>query len=577
MASFSGTIQDSDILNFKDPSLSVNVGKLGNHKLVLLVNDPPALDPDTPEGPGVTFVDEKGPAPNNEWSGQEDEQSTLAADWFERFHVTPKIFTFGNVLTTQLEDTEVFSAYRRDAHDWLTYVNNAGDGVTLVGLPTLPITVQPLSGIQMQLRIDVIGEPSVDTTLDFGFDVETIYVPITLDRIVLYAPPPEMPYDEELEFKTDIITLKDGTEQRISVRKNPRQFFKWNHVIEDGLERQRIHNILYEWQTRTYGIPIWHDMVRLTSLAASGSTSLNVTNTAYTDFRQDELVVIYQDDTVFNVLTASAIGSTTITLDNPTTDEFPIGTIVAPLRIAEIVGKVAGKRYPTLAATMNLTFRVKDNDVDLADTSAFSTYDDGSGDRVFFDDPNGLIGQMTEEFIQDTYIIDNETGAVYQSSAWDHNKRITAKGFVCIGRQAAWNARQVIHALRGRQIAFFLPTFSKDLILDTDVTSGQPIMNIVNVHYNQFVAQRSGRNIIRINFIDGSTPVIKEVISSSVVSDTREALTMDSNFTSTIDKDDVLRIDFVELVRFVEDRILFKHEKGDRLTRINSPVISVFD
>ena len=243
------------------------------------------------------------------------------------------------------------------------------------------------------------------------------------------------------------------------------------------------------------------------------------------------------------------------------------------MRIAEMVGRVQGHRYPTMHGEMSVAFRVKDNDVDLADTSAFSTYDG----KVLFDDPNGLIGQMKEEFVQDTYIIDNKSGAVYQSSAWPHNKRISEKTFVCIGRQSAWNARGVIHAIRGRQTSFYLPSFSIDLTLDTDITGGQAIMNIVHVNYNQFVAQRSGRNIARINFKDGSTPVIKEIIGSSVVTSTREALTMDSNFSSGILKDDVSRIDFVELVRFMSDKIKFRHEKGDTLTRIPAPVMAVFD
>lgn len=573
MASYAGTLQNSDLLFVKDPYLSPGIGQINDGTFIYTVNDPPALDPTTPEAPGFIHVDQKKTIPNNQWAGQEDEQSTLAADWFERFHVTPKIFTFGNVLTTQLEDTEVFSAFRNAYHDWLAYINNAGDGVTLVGKPTLPITVGPMQGIQMQLRIDVIGEPKVDTTLDFEFDTETIKVPITLDRIVLYTPPPEMPYDEELEFGTDIITNKDGSEQRISYRKNPRQFFKWRHVFEDGLVRQRLHNILFEWESRSYGIPIWHDMVRLTVNTSAGASTLNVTNTDYTDFRENELIVIYQDDVVFDVLEATAIGSTTITLGNPTINPYLKGTIVAPLRIAEMVGRVTGGRYPTLHGEMNVVFRVKDNDVDLADTSAFSTYNG----KILFDDPNGLIGQMNEEFVQDTYIVDNATGVVYQSSAWPHNKRVSEKTFVCMGRQSAWNARGVIHAIRGRQVSFYLPSFSVDLTLDDDITGGQAIMNIVHVNYNQFVAQRSGRNIIRINFKDGSTPVIKEVIDSSVVTSTREALTMDSNFSSGILKDDVLRIDFIELVRFLNDRILFKHEKGDILTRIPVPVMAVFD
>jgi hypothetical protein len=243
------------------------------------------------------------------------------------------------------------------------------------------------------------------------------------------------------------------------------------------------------------------------------------------------------------------------------------------LRIAVIVGLVKGSRYPTMHNKTSVTFRVKDNDVDLADVSAFSSYDG----KVLLDDPNGLVGQVREEFQQDKITIDNKTGITYESSPWGHNKRISNKTFVAVNREGQWNVRRLLYALRGKQVSFYLPTYSTDLTLDLDIASGQPIMNIVYIGYTQFVAQRSGRNIVRVNFKDGSTPVIKEVLSSSVVSATREALTLDSNFASDIDMDDVSRIDYIDLVRFNSDKITLKHLRGDRMVKISSPVISVFD
>lgn len=531
----------------------------------------------------VTFSDDgqKSTTPpvnrNNAVRGDFD---TYAADWFETFHVIPRRLDLGNILSTQQNSFEVYSAFRRVAHDWDSFVNNAGAGVAMLNLPTFPKTFQPQSagGLNLILEVSTAGVPNVDSTLDFVFDVPlTTLVPLTLKRVVLFAVQPERPYAEFLEWLTDVIPHKDGSEQRISPRKNPRQIFEWSLVLEDGAERSRLHNILFDWQSRIFGIPIWHELTRATVAIPVGATTINVQTTSFADYRTtgSNLVLIYQDQTTFDVLPLSAIGATTLTLSSPTLNAFGVGALVCPLRTGRAKSSMSGGRFPSAAATLQARLTVEDNDVDLADASAFSTYKS----KVLLDGFNGVRNTMPEVFQRSVLVVDGEVGLVSQGSSWDKGKRVTAKTFLAGGKQGTWEARGVLHTLRGRQVSFYLPSFSEDLTVTQSLNSGSATMTVTNVGYSQFVRERQPRNEVRVVFEDsvGQAPLLRTVLSSVEVDATEETLTLDDTWPSTFTAADVKRVEFVEKLRFDSDRIRFDHELGERLTRISAPVKTVFE
>lgn len=543
----------------------------------LYVDDPLALSQSLPEAEAtiVDGVPKKTPAVVERDSGYLAEGATVGWEtWFESFHIIPRFFDFEDVLSAESATIEVYSAFRRVSHDWDTFTNNAGAGVTLVGEPSLPHTFVPQSNGALTMSVDVSpsGAPVVDTTLDFVFDVpQTILVPIELSRVVLFSIQPELPFTEKLQWLTEVEPHIDGTEQRLSARKNPRQIFLWDFIMEDGAERAFFQNVIFDWQSQIFGLPIWHELTRLSTAVAVNDLTITVQSTAYADYRVGGLVLVFTDKDTFDVLELASLTATTLTFTSGSLNVYPVGTFVMPARTGVAKQTIQGSRFVSGVAKIRIEFRVKDNDANLADTSAFGTYKG----KVLIDGCNNVRGQMSEAFLREIVVMDSEAGITEQTSPWDRSKRITQLALLTKGQQDLWEHRQMLHALRGKQISWYLVTFSKDLIIDSDIAAGSSI-NVENVGYTQFVKSRQPWNVIRIVYNDGSPDDLREVLSSVEVDSTRETLTIDSALGAHL-QGTVSRIMFVEKVRWDSDEINIRHEVGDRVKRITGPVKTVFE
>lgn len=514
-------------------------------------------------------------APRNNFRAETTEALTVGLDWFERFHVLPRRIDFGNVVTPQTVPMEVYSAFRHLYREWTGFENNAGEGTELLGLPAFPHVFYPQSSGNLSLEAfaDVIGQLIVDGDFTFEFDgTEITVVPITLQRIILFPSRPEGEYEELLEFLTDVLPHEDGSEQRVSLRENPRQILIWDLFLEDGSERSRIHNLLFDWQHRQFAAPLWHDLTRLTADTPAGSLVLPVRTTANRDFFVGGVVVIYTDEVQFDVLMVDAIGPTSITVSSPTTRDFDAGAYVAPVRAALASSVLDGSRFTSADARLRIRLTVRDNsrDAELADTSAFSTFNG----KVLLDEKNIVTGGMSEQFERDITVIDNGTGRIYQDSAWDRGKRSSRKTFFAKGASGLWNVRRLLHALRGQQVSFYLPSFSEDLVPTAVVSSGSNQLVVENVGYTRFVQNRQPRNVVRVVPVSG-TPMIRTVVSSVVNDENTETLTVDSNWNATYQPDEILRIDYVEEVRWASDSISIRHGAGGGNAKITGPVRTV--
>jgi len=566
MVSFDGTTV-TETTAFNSPGVAGFEHQDWPPKQVVLNSPPGFVASDT-----LTTVDQKSFTQTDLGSATEQLSLTSGIDFFEDVHVIPRSFDFGNVLSDQTGAIEVFSGFRDLEITWLTFTNGAGDGTELTGDPPLSAVVEPLEGIQMTLEVSASGEAKVDDTLDFSFDVGDISVPIVINRIVLFSVPPELPYTELVEFLTDVLVHKDGSQQRIRLRKNPRQIFEWDLVLLDGPERARIHNLLFDWQARVFGVPVWHDLTKLTASVSAGGTTLSVKDTDYGSFRVGGLVLLYTDQTTFDVLTVSALTSTSITLESGPANSYSPGTIVAPLRLGHASARIQGRRFPVNAAELSVRFRVLDNDADIASTAAFSTYNS----KVLLDGQNVVSGTMQEEFERNIIRFDPLTNEPFQESPWDRTRRASRKAFFAIGRQARWEIRQLLHDLGGRQTSFYLPTFAKDLELAAALVAGTSTMTITNVGYASFVQNKQPQNEIRIHFTDGT--MLERTITNSIEVDSdTEQLELDATWPTNRTVDEIKRIEYLEEVHFASDTIRFEHQLGARATRVSAPVEGVFE
>ena len=501
---------------------------------------------------------------------------TVVIDWFENYHVIPRSFDFGNILSAQASPMEVFSGYRTQVGEWTSFVNNAGAGTTLDGQPALPAVLSPLEGFSMTLEVGINGNPSVDSTLDFQFDTSgaLILVPIVLNRVVLFPIRPELPYREKLGFLTDMLIHEDSSEQRLAIRKNPRQVFEWEvRTDDDTFDDVRLDTLMFEWQARTWGVPMWHEATSLTVAATIGQLTINVDTTDDADYRIGGLVLVFQDSGTFDVQTVSSFTTTTITLVNGILNNYSIPTVVLPLRTGNLQNNVPTSRFPSGDQSTTLRFRVLDNDANLADTTGWPT----ENGKVLLDDCNVLRGSTKPaSYLRDIVVVDNTTGLTTQDSPWDHGLMGYPLTLRSDSKAETWRLRKLMHAFRGRQVSFYVPTFRKDMLLDTELTSASTDLNIVNMGYVQFIHERQPRNRIWIRMKDGT--ILTRVINSSVeTSLTRETLVVDSSWPSTFAIADVDRISYLEEVRYDTDTIEFRYTPGGRQVYVTAPVHTLAD
>lgn len=494
-------------------------------------------------------------------------------EWFNKVHVVPRAFAFGNIVGTIVDTVDIFSAFIGQDITFSSFVNNVGTGLTITNLPSLPATIGPLSGLTLNIQVTTDGDPQFNTTLDFVFSVGTVQVTVSGSRVIMFPYRPIAPVRETVEFLTEVQESLDGSEKRIQLREHPRRRFEFDLSREEGLERSRVDFLLFDWQSRVFGLPMWHEPVRLTAAASVNDTTLTVDSTAFTDLRSGGLAIVFTgDEAVFDSLQVSSVTATSVTFSSGVQNAYPVGSFVYPVRTAVADGSVRGRRHHVNLGEFQMRFRLTENDGIAGDTSAFSAFNG----KVLFDDANFINGTLPEDYRRRIEVFDNETGVLSQDSIWTRNRRGSAKGFITNSRQGVWELRQVLYALKGRQVSFYLPTFYRELIPTADISGASTQITVQNAGYTRFVKNRAPKNLIAVIQTDG-TVLTRTVSSSAEVDANTEQLQADVAFPSTIPVADIKRIEFYELVRFDTDRFTIEHQDALGNARLNAPVRVVFE
>lgn len=513
-----------------------------------------------------------------------------ATIWFEKLHALPRgKIEFGNIITDVTEEYEIYNAFRNTDVTVTSIVNGATPGLettnvtTPVVLPAQtslldPATTDNSGGTGLGTITKTVltatqdGLPTFDSTVEFVSSENDVSLAVSGTRIVLLTQQFEAPAQERLEWLTDVIDTIDGKEQRIALRKNPRQAFTVRYRLS-GLDLQNFQAIMFDWQTSLFALPLWHESQEQTAAVSASATQLQVADTASVDLRVGGLVAIIADSHTYDVATISSMTSTTITLSSPLVNSYPSGTPVMPARIAFIKDTITADRYRNNVVEYTLAFDVYDNDTGVLteDTSGFSSY----GGKVLFDDCNVANDRTPDQLLQRAVRIDNGTGNITQFAIWDRNKHLTQKGFVARDRDEIKSLRRALLAIRGKQKSFWLPTFFDDMTVSQDLASGANTMDISRIDYTRFVGARESKKTFRITFTDG-TSLVREVQSSITLSASEERLTVSSTWPANRTVDEIVRVDFYELVRFDTDVITLTYPRGGR-AETKLPVRAVFD
>lgn len=490
--------------------------------------------------------------------------------WYEIAHLLPRLVQdVGNLVTDQNISCELYNADRYNAITVSSVVDNLGNGFLVTGVPATPFNIESQDSVLFTIKVLQSGDLQIDGTYALILSTGEEYtIQIIGSRIVLIPVRPEAPLKERLQWDTKIIQAVSGSEQRIANRHMPRGLFELTYRES----RKRMEMILFDRQSRLIAIPAWHEPSFISSAATAGDYTVNVGTTDYANFYVGGYAVVFEDEWTFDVLEIESMTGTSITFTTDLANSYGLNIQVMPLMTGYMEAATPAVKAVYNEQTFKLKVHIRTSDNDIADASGWSVYNS----KVFLDDPNFVKNQLQEILETKVYVLDNVTGDHSQSSIWDRNARRSRKGFFTNSRADLWKLRQLLHYLRGRQVSFYIPTFTKDIVPNSTLVDSTSTITMDNIGYTLNARERWPKQVIRVHLKDG-TILLRTIQNSAELSFAEEQLTVDTAWPYDILVTDIERIEFLEKVRFDSDDIMIVHKNALGTAECIVPTKEVFD
>lgn len=482
--------------------------------------------------------------------------------FFNRLRIIPETLALGNLLSTQTRNIEVWNASTQIIT--ITSIDGLNlDGVVLIppaGIGDPPFTVQPNRSLIYQVRIDVTGPPSLDATLVWHSTIGDASLHITGSRIVVFPFIPNWAngIEETLSSRSVLMRSPIGTEQAISLRKRFRRSYSISYTLH-GLALQRFNNLMFGWQARLFGVPLWPERGEIKTQIVSGDTRVNMTTTGRT-IVPGGLVMIYVGKDIDNyesreVLSVDATGFTVKTpLDNP----WPVGARVVPVVQAASVAQVQFAQLTDSVASIGMQFNCEPSKTDplTPNTPAPALY---KGYELYIGKTNWRDG-MSANYNSDVLTLDQQTNyfllqpqSGYTGQGRTHDWFLKSLADVLAFR--AWLYRR-----QGRTFGVWMPSQQNDFNLAKTVVSGTSDISVVTNGYVAFAAGDSAKSDIYIQMRDGRT-VVGRITASIDNADNTTTLHIDTAITFTINPSDIRRFCFLQFYRLVADDTVIRWAK----------------
>jgi hypothetical protein len=486
-------------------------------------------------------------------------------DFYNRIHIFEKPIVIGAITGDLDLYVDVWNTF--DEEKTLTDVIVTGDPLVLTG-QNVPYTFVPLWWERFQLGVAGDGPPSFYAEVDFDFGATpALPVQISGTRIALLHFKPQRPIRERLSWKTKILTSYDGTEQRIKIRKAPRQKFQLKLLLDDYRDTVIYDMLLHRWQKLTWGIPVWSEYARHSDPILSSDTVISV-DTTFADYRDDSFALIWQSNGTFTIVSVETKTDTELNLAIPVGSDFTGEKIIMPMRLAKMISRSQKKIHASGVTEIGAQFLVTDNEL-LEDYVAPTTYDGLEVVTI----PSFIENASVESSDGDVFVTDYETGLVEVHSKSDFNKLTQKHIWYNDRKEACWNFRQFIHNKHGRQVPFLVPTFRRDLILANYVGPSDTYIYIQKTG----LASQMGFNDLRtyVGFIVDGVLHVRKIVSILEYGADKERMDIDAALGLTIPLG-TDKICLIDRVRFTSDDIdlewldVGKNESRPNLTRVRS-------
>lgn len=410
---------------------------------------------------------------------------------------------------------------------------------------------------------------------------------------------------ESFAFSTQIITADSGKEQRLSRRTKPRRSLSMRHTLTTAAEAAQYQAIMRKRQWRPMLVPQWHMAMQVAESANVGETTLVLDKTppgAWDNVKA--LYLVAGDDTVLlnvlrvdgkNVYLRGSVpfrvprGSELLTVqygllnDNlsssraistvlqaqvgftilPQTDTYvipPVGTYESLIAFIAAQGH-RWARYIRRAAVLDPAVWPTWPPMVGANATTRMTFEINGDERMVITRKPNWVTEMslTDEWNYD--LIDYVNSAVTPGYAENAGRRTMQVQWSAFTYEEVEDILSVLGALRGAQVACWVPSWSHDLIAAGDM----PAANRLRVEQNAIIDEEILLNDPSIAIMVETYGGVMQCAAVTGVSTSVgvSTLTLDRDFTLQLKGADIMRVSLMYRVRQASDTVeLTWHVKG---------------
>lgn len=481
----------------------------------------------------------------------------FVADFYFRIWIFPEVLEVANPRLNTDIPFLIWNAF--------PYENNLTD-IGLTDADGLELDVAPGAEFQpielrtINLQITPSAPIQIDAVFDFIFDDGSalFYFSANIADFVQMVPDP--PVQEVWAWLTDIISARNGREQRIALRDTPRRSIRYGFLLENEAERRRQYNRWFKSLSTRLVLPYYQYATPLTAAVASGGGKLFF-DPARTDLRDGEFALVYDNLSEQGFLVKLALIETDgATLDAPILFDATTDMIIAPAFTSRLADRTG---FEMQKVTGKITIQGES----LVSRAEFSR----PGSEAIIPTFDGLpvmnirpisVGDNPETFDANYEVIDGRTGVQDIFTAWLHTEVIMTRKWTIRrlqnpGEMDWW--RDFLDLAKGQQNPFLIPTWFADLAVASPPTESTTQLIIAGTDYASLYFPHETFKRLQIETAAGL--IWRKVLSTADNGDGTTTLELSLPFGATPADVQITKVSFLNIVRLASDSVTLVHER----------------
>lgn len=387
---------------------------------------------------------------------------------------------------------------------------------------------------------------------------------------------------EKYEFKTDIISSYSGYEQRIKTRQIPRHYVSYDYSAMDEFQAQWLRSIIRYKQNGTLFIPMWQNMMNVRETYPKGYKAIYTDTCNMFSLRNVDVLLFFSKDSIkgeneayqINMIDNSgAIGLKQALL----TDKIPGADFAVPMIRCAIQpadglnylysnGSEVALNFEDILYQTTVYFPERfsiDSDESYLDRNERNLPVTHNGYEVLLETPSWIEdNSMTLGMTKNSTKLDNDTGRFYYDLKSPSVTDVIGVNFLLDKKEQINNMIRFFHRRSGMLQAFYYPSWVNDIEPYSNLIVGQNFFytdfDLFSKYYN---AETRKKKIVV--FTKDYKAHILDIVAYAheTVGDRKLGkILLSSPIESTIMKDNIDMISYLNLVRFNDDSLKIDYE-----------------